>query len=253
MKHANPLEKRLEEAAQEVRQAARHSVPPPIGDRARSPIRPGWLVFAAAFVAVTLAVGVIPALTRSRTPGTTIVGTSPTTIPAVTSTVPPDPTTSEVARERCSAAGMSAPGDQEGLPEVVAEMREAIVAAAVVCDFATLRELAGPDLVTSFGGGDFSHLVELEESAEEAPLQLLVQLFGLPYASEDYEDLPTHYYWPSAFVYDTWEEIPPADLEALRTIYTDEELDEIAAFGSYAGWRIGITEDGQWRFFVAGD
>ncbi len=59
--------------------------------------------------------------------------------------------------------------------------------------------------------------------------------------------------WPSAFAYDSWEEIPSADLEALRTIYTDEELDQIATFGAYAGWRVGITEEGVWRFFVAGD
>ena len=49
-----------------------------------------------------------------------------------------------------------------------------------------------------------------------AALALLVELFDTPYAFEDYEDLPRHYYWPSAFVYDSWEEIPPADMEALE-------------------------------------
>ncbi|MGH8952065.1 MAG: hypothetical protein ACRDX9_11625, partial [Acidimicrobiia bacterium] len=139
------------------------------------------------------------------------------------------------------------------LPEPVAAMRRAISEAAIACDFATLQELAGPDLVTSFGGGEFYHLVELEENGDERPLALLVQLFDTPYATEDYEGLPRHYYWPSAFVYDNWEEIPPADFEALRSIYTDEELDQIQQFGSYALWRIGLTESGEWRFFVAGD
>jgi hypothetical protein len=75
---------------------------------------------------------------------------------------------------------------------------------------------------------------------------------GTPFATQEIEG-DTWYVWPSAFVYDTWDDIPDEDLEALLTVYTQEELDQIAAFGSYAGWRIGITEDGDWRFFVAGD
>jgi hypothetical protein len=78
-------------------------------------------------------------------------------------------------------------------------------------------------------------------------------LFDTPFATQDFENLPRYYVWPSAFIYDTWEEIPPADLDVLSEIYSREELDQIATFGSYAGWRIGIAEDGAWRFFVAGD
>ena len=63
MKHLSRLEQRLEEAAREVRQAARHSVPPPIQDgSARSRIQTGWLVFAATFAVVILAMGLIPLL-----------------------------------------------------------------------------------------------------------------------------------------------------------------------------------------------
>ena len=261
MKHANPLEKRLEEAAQEVRQAARHSVPSPIGDRPRSPIRPGWMVFASAFVVVILVGGVIPLLT----PPTDSGEPSPTPpIPLVTTaTGAVDTTTTSIGNavgDVCSATDLPVPGDQEGLPEPVAETRRAIAEAAVGCYIDALGRLAGvgpngregPELITSFGGGGFMNIVEWEDDGDES-LALLVKLLDLPYAVQDYEDLPRYYLWPSAFVYDTWEEIPPADLEALRTIYTDEELDEIAAFGSYAGWRIGITEDGEWRFFVAGD
>lgn len=251
MKHLSELEQRLEQAASEVRQAARHSVPPPIDDRAaRSRIQPGWLVFATAFAVVILVMGMIPLLTRSNYPETTVGGSSPSTTEMTvtpTTTVP----TSTIAPD-CSAVGLPMPAEQDGLPAPVAETRRAIAAAAIACDYRALEALGGTDLNTSFGGGGFQNL-PLWEGQGEGQLGTLIELFDTPYATQDFEDLPRYYVWPSAFVFDSWEEIPPADLEALHSIYTDEELDQIAGFGSYAGWRIGITEDGEWRFFVAGD
>jgi hypothetical protein len=35
--------------------------------------------------------------------------------------------------------------------------------------------------------------------------------------------------------------------------YGADALEQWEAAGSYLGWRIGITEAGDWRFFVAGD
>ncbi len=115
-----------------------------------------------------------------------------------------------------------------------------------------LEELAGPDLVTSFGGGGPERFAEAVESGEPL-LETLVAVLGAPHAHLTYGDGSEDYVWPSAFAYDTWDEIPDADLEALLAIYTQEELDELEAFGSYAGWRAGITPEGDWRFFVAGD
>ena len=252
MKHLSELEQRLEQAANELRQTARQSTPPPIGDRAaRSRVQPGWLVFAAAFAAVILVMGMIPLLTRSNDPETTVGGSSPSTTEMVVTptTMGRAPTT--IAPD-CSAAGLPMPAEQEGLPGPVAETRRAIATAAIACDYPTLEALGGTDLNTSFGGGGFQN-IPLWEGQGEGQLGTLIELFDTPFATQDFEDLPRYYVWPSAFVYDSWEEIPPADLEALRTVYTEEELDQIAAFGSYAGWRIGITEDGEWRFFVAGD
>jgi hypothetical protein len=249
MRHLNEFERRLEQAAQEVRQAAKHSVPPALEDRTPRTAPRAWMVFAAAFAVVILAVGVIPLLTPPADSGEP---SPPTSAATVTSTVPAPTTTIPVAAE-CSATGMPMPPEQEGLPAPVADARRAIAAAAIACDYAALEELAGPDLNTSFGGGGFANIPTWEQEATYPALRLLVELFGTPFATQDFEDLPRYYVWPSAFAYESWEEIPPADLEALRTIYTDEELAQIAGFGSYAGWRIGITEDGEWRFFVAGD
>lgn len=240
------LEKKLEKAAQEVREAAQHSIPPPI--ESRDPVsHRAWFVFAAGFAVVVIVIGIIPLLS-GPTEGDTIASSTITV--AQTSTVPTEPTTP--VSDDCSAFGMPLAGAQDGLPEDVAAARQAIMAAAVTCDYATLEALA-PELLTSFGGGGFDNLQIWEAEGTYRPLAILVALFDTPYATQDIEGNPRFYVWPSAFVYDTWDEIPAADLDALAAIYTQEELDQIATFGSYAGWRIGITEDGEWRFFVAGD
>jgi hypothetical protein len=257
MKHLDEFEQRMEQAAQEVRRSAKQAVPPPLDAAARRTLPRGWLIFAAAFGVVIVTLGVIPLISSPEDSGPAS-GSTPTTTPAIVTTVAEPvttmpPTTAPPAAATCSASGMAVPADQEGLPDQVADVRLAIAEAAIACDYATLESLADPDLVTSFGGGGFENIPLWEEEDTYPALALLVGLFDTPYAFEDYEDLPRHYYWPSAFVYDSWEEIPPADMEALLTVYTQEELDQYAEFGSYALWRIGITETGEWRFFVAGD
>ncbi|MBT8208878.1 MAG: hypothetical protein KJO18_11420 [Acidimicrobiia bacterium] len=67
------------------------------------------------------------------------------------------------------------------------------------------------------------------------------------------EGLARYYSWPPAFAYDSWDEVPEAERQQIAALYTDQDLESFDQFGSYAGWRIGITEGGAWLFFVAGD
>ncbi len=239
----NQLDDKLRKAAEEVRQVSRHANPPGI-EAQPSRLRTGWLVFAAAFAAVVVAVGIIPLLSTGDKPDD-VAGPS-----IATSTSPP--TTATTPPSDCSATGVPPPAEQASLPAAVAATRAAIIAAATACDLGGLEALGGPDLNTSFGGGGFQNLIEWEASGR-GELGTLVQLFDMPYAVQEFPDNPIYYVWPAAFDYDTWEEIPQADLEALLGIYTQEELDGISLFGSYAGWRVGITEAGEWKFFIAGD
>jgi hypothetical protein len=62
----------------------------------------------------------------------------------------------------------------------------------------------------------------------------------------------TYYAWPSAFVTE-WSAVPEADREALRPLYGDEDFAFWAEAGGYMGYRVGITEDGEWVYFIAGD
>jgi hypothetical protein len=260
MKHLDDVEQRLEQSAREVRRVAKHAVPPPLEGRSRRSIAPGWLIFAAAFGVVILAIGVIPLISSPEDDGPA-AGSTPTTVPAPATTVTgldptiTDPTVSSttVPGGDCSAAGLPLPPQQEGLPPAVAETRRAIAEAAVACDYAALEALAAPGFRTSFGNTGFEMIPQWEEDGTYPATALIVKLLGTPYAYEDYESETRHYYWPSAFVYDSWEEIPPADMEALLTVYTQEELNQAAEFGAYALWRMGITETGEWTFFIAGD
>jgi len=47
--------------------------------------------------------------------------------------------------------------------------------------------------------------------------------------------------------------VPQADRDALATLYDDADFGDWELFGSYIGYRVGITEDGEWIYFVAGD
>lgn len=237
----NQLEERLIAAAEEVRKVARHSIPPEIGTKARQ-VPATWLVFAAAFVAVIVAVGVIPLLGNGDAPGD-VAGPSITVPPTTSPTLP---------SVQCSATGLDEPAIQVGLPDAVAATRAAIISAAIGCDLISLESVASPSLNTSFGGGGFQNILDWE-NGRRGELDTLVRLLDMPYGIVDSDAGPGIYVWPAASTYETWEEIPTDDLEALLSIYTAEELEGIALFGSYAGWRLGITADGEWTFFLAGD
>jgi hypothetical protein len=98
------------------------------------------------------------------------------------------------------------------------------------------------------------------ESTGEGKLGILLKVLGTGNAVQTFDEeaaealgSETLYVWPAAFARDTWDEITDEEMADLLTLYTQEELDEIAGFGSYAGWRTGITAEGDWVFFVAGD
>jgi len=247
----NKLEQRMEDAAAEVRQVSRHAHPRDLGaTRSRNSAR---LAFATAFV-VVIAIGIIPFLTRGTDQVPLGPIGSPGSVPSTVATVP-TPTTAPLPAPDldCSAAGMPQVDRQPNLPEVVATMRADIVRAATACDYEALEALAGPQLLTNFGGGGFESFYTWRDQGDDM-LDLMVSLLAMPHGLQVIEGQPDIYAWPAAFTYDSWDEIPEEELEALRELYTDEELRQSEEFfDGYALWRLGITEDGDWKFFLAGD
>ena len=149
-----------------------------------------------------------------------------------------------------------APTRQSELPEPVSTTRMAIIDAARACDYDRLAELAlaGDSTFTySFGGGGRPAAFWREaEAAGQAPLRTLVELLDGPSATRG-SGGTTQYLWPAAYAFERWEDVPASAREDLRRMYGDDDLLRFEQFGSYVGHRVGITESGDWIFFVGGD
>lgn len=157
----------------------------------------------------------------------------------------------------CSTLGLDLPlADQPGLPAPVAEMRQAIYVAAMACDIAALATLAdaGDDpFLSSFGGDDaLTYWTEAERRGEPI-LADLVRHLNLPFGVDEASE-PTLYSWPSAQGATSLDEIPADEYAALLEMYSAAELENMYdVVGGYVGWRVGIDETPDWRYFVQGD
>lgn len=244
----NSVEQRLQSAAEETRQVARAHWPQRLESRARNGHR-GWLAFAAAFALVIVTFGFVPWLAGIG--DTPPVGDSmPTLAPAVTSTTLTATTAVTAPEDSCPDVPL--PGPIEGLPAVVAQKRDAIIAAAATCDMDALQMLAGDRFTTSFGNGGSENLPIWNDQGLE-PTATLLHLLDMKHAVLTIEGAPDTYVWPAAHGYQSWDQVTEADLDELSRIHTESELDLFAQSGVYLGWRTGIDENGNWLFFVAGD
>ena len=60
------------------------------------------------------------------------------------------------------------------------------------------------------------------------------------------------YAWPSVFAKSS-QEWTDEDMAEMKTLMSDKLIEDYRKFGGYAYWRIGITEDGKWIYYIAGD
>lgn len=248
------FENKISEAAEELRQSTKLLSPPPMRQPVTGPAT-RWIAFAAGIAAVTLVAVFLPGLLEGP------VSTSPEPTPTTAVTVAPttsatlEPTTTVTwPTAGCSATGVPQPRPAQGLPEVVAAKRQAVIAAAMACDFDQLEHLAGTPFYTSVIETGVEMFREWEARGE-GRLGTLLLLFDMSWGIQEIDEpeFLDQYAWPRAFIHDRWEDIPQAELDELLTIYTEEELASIAEFGSYAGWRTGIDAEGNWKWFLAGD
>lgn len=159
--------------------------------------------------------------------------------------------------EPCSSVEQTGLRDLgDSVPDPVKRTRQEIFDAAAACDYERLGELAeqgNRDFTFSFGGGnDAAEFWRRQEQEGADPLHKLVVLLDLSHATRQVE-ASTQYLWPSAFAYDSWDEVPEREKQELSRLYSAEELEGFERFGAYVGHRVGIAADGEWLFFVAGD
>ena len=140
------------------------------------------------------------------------------------------------------------------LPPMVELMRMTIAQAAHDCDFDMLEGLAfafGAEFVYSFdeptvGGCPALFWRGLENGGENVA-STLARLLEMPYAEMD-----GLYVWPSAALL-PWSELPVAARESLRRSFGDTQVSFWDELGTYMDYRIGISEEGDWRFFIPSD
>lgn len=192
--------------------------------------------------------------TASPSPTTTDAPASPD--PADSPTDATEPTEQETVAGDCSAAGMTADGaDLARLPDQARAAAEFLLDAALRCDEQLLATAAFESGTTlTFGEADPYEFFGLPEQDEEIYAIIATLLTQTPYAAEADDATPATFVWPRVHTSDwvdadqAWQEVVDAGL------LTAAEADEMRAAGTgYLGWRLGITGEGDWQFFVAGD
>ena len=189
----------------------------------------------------------VPTVPTTLVPTST--GTTATSLPGTTGTA----TTSTTAPPYCSAAAMGVGLlTQFGLPEAVETMRESIHFEAMDCDYGDLEDLAlaGEETFTfTFGSGEGGAAAYWRAAeAEGRPvLGTLVTILNMPYGRNG--DI---YVWPFAATLD-FQALTSDQEDLLGQYFSSDDIREWRSFGGYLGYRVGITEAGDWLFFVAGD
>ncbi|WP_417434015.1 hypothetical protein [Hoeflea sp.] len=149
--------------------------------------------------------------------------------------------------------------DLAQLPEPARRMRELILAAATTGDPENLRALlgTGPN-ATQLSYGEIetdpvSYLRSISGDSEgQEILAILIDLLNTGFVRIDAGGQDETYVWPYFVALPLDSLTAPQRVELLRLV-TAGDVEDMKAYGAYNFYRIGISPDGEWRFFMAGD
>lgn len=149
--------------------------------------------------------------------------------------------------------------DVELLPEPVQRMRTLIMEACASGDIERLRPLiSGGENGTqlSFGqisGDPIQHLRELSgDDGGHEILAILYEVLAAGYVRLDEGEPGEMYVWPYFFAVPLEQLSDPQRVELFKLV-TAGDYEDMKNFGAYIFYRIGISPEGRWIFFVAGD
>lgn len=149
--------------------------------------------------------------------------------------------------------------DIDKAPEPVRRMRQLIVEAAASGDIERLRPLLGKGMTETQVS-----MVESEDGPVETLkgqsgdpdgieiLAILLDVLATGFAHVGQGTADEMYVWPYFAEKPLTSLTPPEKVELLR-IVTAGDYSDMQEFGSYNFYRVGITPDGQWKFFVTGE
>lgn len=148
--------------------------------------------------------------------------------------------------------------DLSRLPEKVRQTRARILEAAKTGDLnrvATVMQSNEMMPVFSFGGGkdpvEFWQNSYPDSDGLEA-LGILIEILEMPFVHLDKGSPQEMYVWPYFYGMPLNRLTPEQKVELFRLV-TGTDWREMLDFGAYIFFRVGISPDGVWHFFVAGD
>jgi hypothetical protein len=149
--------------------------------------------------------------------------------------------------------------DLSALPAPAARMRELIMEAARTGDPEKLRALlgAGPTATQlSLSGIEEDPIEYLRSISGDGKgielLAIMLDLLDAGFVHVDQGGANDLYVWPYFAATDLDALTPEQTVELLR-IVTAGDLDDMRTFGNYNFFRLGISPEGEWRFFISGD
>ena len=145
------------------------------------------------------------------------------------------------------------------LPEPVRSLREKILAATKAGDIEALRPLLATGeegTLISFGDVDGDPVQFLKELSGDGEgheiLAILEEVLEAGYVHLEPGMDGEVYVWPYFFAVPLDKLTPPQRVELFRLV-TAGDYEDMKNYGAYIFYRAGITPEGKWAFFVAGD
>ncbi len=149
--------------------------------------------------------------------------------------------------------------DLNRLPEPVRRLREKIVAACKAGDVEALRpllETGDGGTTLSLGGVDGDAIDFLKSLSGDGEgheiLAILEEVLEAGYVHLEPGTDGEIYVWPYFFALPLESLSAPQRVELFRLV-TAGDYEDMKNYGAYIFYRVGITPDGRWAFFVAGD
>lgn len=144
------------------------------------------------------------------------------------------------------------------LPPPVQRLREQLLEAARSGAIERLRPiLEGNGMTPTFSfGGDTDPIAYWKESSGDGEgreiLSILIEVLEAGFVRAQAGTPDEVFVWPYFAQVPIDKLTPPQEVELYKLV-TAQDRRDMEEFGAYIFYRVGITPDGQWQFFVAGD